>query len=197
MNPGDVVWLSRRKKIAEGGWTHLGRLRVQLMEELVAKGIFFSSCFLRSLYSILILSINWGLLGLMTLPTQPHFLWITQFPLFTLADEDKIHLSRGRYSSTHHPFTAPMYEDLADLKAGKVDGVRGQHYDLVLDGQEIGGGSVRIHDVKLQEWVMKEVLQLDEQEMSRFDHLLRALKCGAPPHGGLALGESPFFLFVS
>lgn len=163
MNPGDVVWLSRRKKIAEGGWTHLGRLRVQLMEELVAK-------------------------GLMTLPTQPHFLWITQFPLFTLADEDKIHLSRGRYSSTHHPFTAPMYEDLADLKAGKVDGVRGQHYDLVLDGQEIGGGSVRIHDVKLQEWVMKEVLQLDEQEMSRFDHLLRALKCGAPPHGGLALG---------
>ncbi|KGB77211.3 hypothetical protein CNBG_3049 [Cryptococcus deuterogattii R265] len=163
VNPGDVVWLSRRKKIAEGGWTHLGRLRVQLMEELVAK-------------------------GLMTLPTQPHFLWITQFPLFTLADEDKIHLSRGRYSSTHHPFTAPMYEDLADLKAGKVDGVRGQHYDLVLDGQEIGGGSVRIHDVKLQEWVMKEVLQLDEQEMSRFDHLLRALKCGAPPHGGLALG---------
>ncbi|OXB34328.1 aspartate-tRNA ligase [Cryptococcus neoformans] len=163
VNPGDVVWLSRRKKIAEGGWTHLGRLRVQLMETLVAK-------------------------GLMTLPTQPHFLWITQFPLFTLADKDKIHLSRGRYSSTHHPFTAPMYEDLADLKAGKVDSVRGQHYDLVLDGQEIGGGSVRIHDARLQEWVMKEVLQLDEQEMGRFDHLLRALKCGAPPHGGLALG---------
>lgn len=163
VNPGDVIWLSRRKKIAEGGWTHLGRLRVQLMEALVAK-------------------------GLMTLPTQPHFLWITQFPLFTLADEDKIHLSRGRYSSTHHPFTAPMYEDLADLKAGKIEGVRGQHYDLVLDGQEIGGGSVRIHDARLQEWVMKEVLQLDEQEMGRFDHLLRALKCGAPPHGGLALG---------
>lgn len=126
----------------------------------------------------------------MTLPTQPHFLWITQFPLFTLADKDKIHLSRGRYASTHHPFTAPMYEDLADLKAGKVDSVRGQHYDLVLDGQEIGGGSVRIHDARLQEWVMKEVLQLDEQEMGRFDHLLRALKCGAPPHGGLALGKS-------
>lgn len=144
--------------------------------------------------------LNMGLLGLMTLPTQPHFLWITQFPLFTLADEDKIHLSRGRYSSTHHPFTAPMYEDLADLKAGKIDGVRGQHYDLVLDGQEIGGGSVRIHDARLQEWVMKEVLQLDEQEMGRFDHLLRALKCGAPPHGGLALGESfnpiPFHVYI-
>ncbi|WVQ80443.1 aspartate-tRNA ligase [Cryptococcus sp. DSM 104549] len=163
VQPGDVVWLSRRKKIAEGGWTHLGRLRVQLMEQLVAK-------------------------GLMTLPTQPHFLWITQFPLFTLADEDKLHLARGRYSSTHHPFTAPMFEDLADLKAGKVEGVRGQHYDLVLDGQEVGGGSVRIHDVKLQEWVMKEVLQLEEGEMARFEHLLKALRCGAPPHGGIALG---------
>ncbi|WWD22322.1 aspartate-tRNA ligase [Kwoniella shandongensis] len=163
VKPGDVIWLSRRKKIAEGGWTHLGRLRVQLMESLVAK-------------------------GLMTLPTTPHFLWITQFPLFTLADEDKSFLAHGRYSSTHHPFTAPMWEDLKDLTEGKVEGVRGQHYDLVLDGQEVGGGSVRIHDVELQEWVMREVLQLDEQEISRFDHLLKALRCGAPPHGGLALG---------
>lgn len=188
VNPGDVVWLSRRKKIAEGGWTHLGRLRVQLMETLVAKGIVFF--LLRSVLFEVCTEKNENVLGLMTLPTQPHFLWITQFPLFTLADKDKIHLSRGRYASTHHPFTAPMYEDLADLKAGKVDSVRGQHYDLVLDGQEIGGGSVRIHDARLQEWVMKEVLQLDEQEMGRFDHLLRALKCGAPPHGGLALGKS-------
>ncbi|OCF33078.1 aspartate-tRNA ligase [Kwoniella heveanensis BCC8398] len=163
VKPGDVIWLSRRKKIAEGGWTHLGRLRIQLMEALVAK-------------------------GLMTLSPRPHFLWITQFPLFTLADEDKSHLSKGRYASTHHPFTAPMFEDLEDLKAGKVEGVRGQHYDLVLDGQEIGGGSVRIHDAEFQEWIMKEVLQLDDQEKSRFDHLLKALKCGAPPHGGIALG---------
>ncbi|WRT63567.1 aspartate-tRNA ligase [Kwoniella shivajii] len=160
---GDVVWVSRRKKVAEGGWTHLGRLRVQIMELSVAK-------------------------GLMTLPSEPHFLWITQFPLFTMADEDKAHLSKGRYASTHHPFTAPMFEDMNDLKNGKVDGVRGQHYDLVLNGQEIGGGSVRIHDVDLQEWVMKEVLQLDEQEIGRFDHLLKALRCGAPPHGGIALG---------
>lgn len=98
--------------------------------------------------------------GAMTLPDTPHFLWITQFPLFTLADEDKAALARGRWSSSHHPFTAPMAEDLADLKAGKVAGVRGQHYDLVLNGQEIGGGSVRIHDARLQEYVMKEVLQV-------------------------------------
>jgi hypothetical protein len=185
--------------------------------------------------------------GLATLPSTPHFLWITQFPLFTHADEDKSFLSRGRWASSHHPFTAPMWEDLADLKMGKVEGVRGQHYDLVLNGQEIGGGSVRIHDPKLQEYVMREVLQvslrydqsymfssismptgahrcpwvptgahwfrsdtnreappngwmipcdlliplaqLTPEEMGRFSHLLQALKCGAPPHGGIALGE--------
>ena len=59
----------------------------------------------------------------MTLPTQPHFLWITQFPLFTQADEDKDVLSKGRKASTHHPFTAPMWEDLNDLMEGKADKV--------------------------------------------------------------------------
>lgn len=62
-------------------------------------------------------------LGLYTLPTQPHFLWVTQFPLFTRADEDKEHLAKGRWSATHHPFTAPMFEDLEDLKQGKVESV--------------------------------------------------------------------------
>jgi len=124
-----------------------------------------------------------------TLPTEPHFLWITNFPLFTKADEDKSFLSKGRWASTHHPFTAPVAEDMALLEKGEVESVRGQHYDLVLDGQEIGGGSVRIHDAELQEYVMREVLQLDEEEMGRFGHLLKALRCGAPPHGGMALGE--------
>lgn len=164
VQPGDIVWLSRRPKIAEGGWTNLGRLRVQIMEDRVDK-------------------------GLVTLPSEPHFLWVTGFPLFTKADEDKDFLSRGRWASTHHPFTAPVAEDLAELERGEVARVRGQHYDLVLDGQEIGGGSVRIHDAKLQEYVMREVLQLDDQEVDRFSHLLQALKCGAPPHGGIALGE--------
>lgn len=99
----------------------------------------------------------------MELPKESNFLWITQFPLFTRADPDKEHLSKGRYAATHHPFTAPMLEDLADLKAGKVGAVRGQHYDLVLDGQEIGGGSVRVHDAGLQEYILKEVLQVRGQ----------------------------------
>ena len=113
---------------------------------------------------------------------EPHFLWITEFPLFTHADEDKEFLAKGRWSSTHHPFTAPMWEDMENLKAGKEDmviiplhpitslrlmhttsnQVRGQHYDLVLNGMEIGGGSVRIHDATLQEYVLKEVLEVSQ-----------------------------------
>jgi aspartyl-tRNA synthetase len=68
--------------------------------------------------------------GAHTLSTQPHFLWVTQFPLFTRADEDKEHLANGRWSATHHPFTAPMLEDLEDLKKGKVDAVRRITYTL-------------------------------------------------------------------
>ena len=111
--------------------------------------------------------------GVVSLALTPHFLWITQFPLFTLADPDKSHLSKGRYASTHHPFTAPMWEDLADLKAGRVEGVRGQHYDLVLNGQEVGGGSVRVHDAGLQECIMREVLQVSLWHEHVFSYLSR------------------------
>jgi aspartyl-tRNA synthetase len=109
-------------------------------------------------------------------PAEPHFLWVTHF------------LSKGRWASTHHPFTAPVAADLPALESGDVARVRGQHYDLVLNGAEVGGGSVRIHDPELQKYVMREVLKLDEGEMGRFAHLLRALECGAPPHGGIAIG---------
>ncbi|KAH9943112.1 tRNA synthetases class II-domain-containing protein [Epithele typhae] len=105
------------------------------------------------------------------------------FPLFTRADADKDFLAHGRWSATHHPFTAPMAEDVALLRAGDVAAVRGQHYDLVLNGVEVGGGSVRIHDAALQTHVMRDVLQLTEEELVRFGHLLHALTCGAPPHG--------------
>jgi len=95
------------------------------------------------------------------LPSTPHFLWVTEFPLFSCRDEDKEFLTRGRrWSSTHHPFTAPMYEDLPALYAGDYGRVRGQHYDIVLNGVEIGGGSVRIHDPEMQEYVFQNVLQV-------------------------------------
>ncbi|KZT32123.1 hypothetical protein SISSUDRAFT_1067175 [Sistotremastrum suecicum HHB10207 ss-3] len=159
----DVIYLSRRATIPRGGWTELGRLRAQI-------GSFSEST--------------------QSLPSQdrPYFLWVTEFPLFTKSDEDKDFLARGRWSSTHHPFTAPMWEDMEALSEGRVEEVRGQHYDLVLNGVEIGGGSVRIHDPKMQEYIMVDVLQLSISERESFDHLLQALRSGAPPHGGIALG---------
>ncbi|CAD6893023.1 unnamed protein product [Tilletia laevis] len=175
------LFVSARSTPAEGGSTLLGDLRLRLSAALDGR-------------------------GLLALSTKPHFLWVTEFPLFTLADEDKDELSRGRWSSSHHPFTAPMAEDLPHLLdvmktssvgAGRTSvtdqkqilgAIRGQHYDLVLDGQEIGGGSVRIHDAELQERILRQVLQLTDDEVSRFGHLLDALKSGAPPHGGIALG---------
>ena len=100
-------------------------------------------------------------IGELVLPSTPHFLWVTEFPLFSYCDEDKEFLTRGRrWSSTHHPFTAPMYEDLPALYAGDYGRVRGQHYDIVLNGVEIGGGSVRIHDPEMQEYVFQNVLQV-------------------------------------
>ncbi|KAG9002821.1 hypothetical protein FRB94_003624 [Tulasnella sp. JGI-2019a] len=160
---GDVVWMSIRNAQVNGGSTALGRHRLAL-SELSQK--------------------QFGL----ALPTSPHFLWITEFPLFTNeADADSI-AAPGAWSSSHHPFTAPMYEDLPHLKAGNYAEVRGQHYDLVLNGTEVAGGSVRIHDADVQEWIMRDVLKLSEVQISSFSHLLHALRCGAPPHGGIAIG---------
>lgn len=163
VSSGDTIWLSRRRKIPEGGSTALGRLRTRISELAHARGDYVP-------------------------PTIPHFLWVTEFPLFTRADPDKEFLARGRWSSTHHPFTAPMWQDIEAMYAGRIDQVRGQHYDLVLNGVEIGGGSVRVHDAAMQEYIFSQVLQLSDAEKSSFDHLLHALKCGAPPHGGIALG---------
>ncbi|KAI6106741.1 tRNA synthetases class II-domain-containing protein [Pisolithus croceorrhizus] len=123
-----------------------------------------------------------------TPPTTPHFLWVTEFPLFTKADPDKNFLAHGRWSSTHHPFTAPMWQDIEAMYAGRVSQVRGQHYDLVLNGVEIGGGSVRVHDAAMQDYIFTQVLQLTDSEKATFEHLLHALRCGAPPHGGIAIG---------
>ncbi|KAG8929871.1 hypothetical protein FRC02_004965 [Tulasnella sp. 418] len=162
LEPGDFVFLTKGGSKVEQGATALGRLRLRLSEIAQQK------------YNL-------------TLTTAPHFLWVTEFPLFTY-DEDKDFIAKGRYSSSHHPFTAPMWQDIPLLKEGRFEAVRGQHYDLVLNGVEVAGGSVRIHDPVLQEYIMKSVLQLTDSEMASFDHLLHALKCGAPPHGGIAIG---------
>ncbi len=121
--------------------------------------------------------------GRLAIPAnQWNFLWVIDFPLMTLDEETK------RFVATHHPFTAPVPEDipLLDTEPQKV---RGQHYDVVLNGMEIGGGSIRIHQPALQEKVFKDVLKIPADVVeSRFGYLLRAFKYGAPPHGGIAFG---------
>lgn len=180
------LFVATRKHPFAGGSTSLGDLRNALLLHLRRAG---------------------------HLPQQDddRFLWITQFPLFTRSDGDKEHLAQGRWSSTHHPFTAPVEADLDRLQAvlqnhsplqhgelGRRSGheafdkvlaeCKGQHYDLVLNGVEVGGGSVRIHSAQLQRLVFQSALQLREAEMAQFNHLLQALQSGAPPHAGIALG---------
>ena len=115
-------------------------------------------------------------------PNQWDFFWVIEFPLMVYDDEE------GRYVSAHHPFTAPVIEDLKYLDEDPKK-VRGQHYDLVLNGMELGGGSIRIHQPDLQQKVFEEVLQLPKDVIEdRFGYIVNAFRYGAPPHGGIALG---------
>ena len=114
-------------------------------------------------------------------PFDFRFLWVTEFPLLEYSEED------GRFYAMHHPFTAPMDEDLQylDSDPGRV---RAKAYDIVLNGTELGGGSIRIHDNKIQS-KMFSVLGLSEEEAKeKFGYLLEAFRYGVPPHGGLAFG---------
>jgi aspartyl-tRNA synthetase len=121
--------------------------------------------------------------GKLTIPAnQWNFLWVIDFPLMTYDAEAK------RFVATHHPFTSPVPEDVALLDSDPQK-VRGQHYDVVLNGMELGGGSIRIHQPALQEKVFKDVLKIPADVVeSRFGYLLRAFRYGAPPHGGIAFG---------
>jgi aspartyl-tRNA synthetase len=109
------------------------------------------------------------------------FIWVTDFPLLEFDDD------ANRYVAMHHPFTAPVEEDV-DFLESEPDRVRAQSYDIVLNGQEIGGGSVRIHRSDLQKRMFNR-LSLDPNEVhQKFGFLVEALEYGAPPHGGIALG---------
>jgi aspartyl-tRNA synthetase len=107
--------------------------------------------------------------------------WVVDFPSFLWDEEEK------RWAANHHPFTAPRDEDLALLESEPAK-VHAKAYDLVMNGYEIGGGSIRIHDPEVQSRLFKVLGMSDEQARSRFGFLLDALKYGAPPHGGIALG---------
>ena len=110
------------------------------------------------------------------------FLWVVDFPLLSFDKE------QNRWYSSHHPFTAPVAEDVPFLKS-EPKKVRGQHYDVVVNGVELGGGSIRIHRPDVQKTIFEEVLQIPpEMVTARFGYMLEAFRYGAPPHGGIALG---------
>jgi aspartyl-tRNA synthetase len=115
------------------------------------------------------------------LNTDFAFVWVVDFPLFKYNDEEK------RWDSEHHPFTSPSPDSLEALESDPGQ-VKSRSYDLVLNGNEIGSGSIRIHDQKLQERVFKIIGINEEQARKRFGFLLEAFQFGAPPHGGVAFG---------
>ena len=142
----------------ERACTILGRVRLDAAQLLVKRGL---------------LSID---------ATDYKFLWVIEFPLMIFDEEE------GRFVSSHHPFTAPVPEDVPLLDSDPK-AVRGQHYDLVLNGVELGGGSIRIHQPDLQKKVFEDVLQIPKDVVeSRFGYMLKAFEYGAPPHGGIAFG---------
>ncbi|MDP0495621.1 MAG: aspartate--tRNA ligase [Verrucomicrobiota bacterium JB024] len=113
---------------------------------------------------------------------QYNFLWVVDFPLM-LFDEEA-----GRYVASHHPFTAPVPEDVDKLDTDPKN-IRSQAYDVVLNGSELGGGSIRIHQPELQNKILRDVLGMSEEIVeTRFGYMLKAFHYGAPPHGGIALG---------
>ncbi len=121
--------------------------------------------------------------GKLVIPTDRFdFLWVIDFPLLSFDKE------QNRWYSSHHPFTAPIADDIQFLKSDPKK-VRGQHYDIVVNGVELGGGSIRIHQPDVQKTVFEEVLQIPPAETQlRFGYMLEAFRYGAPPHGGIALG---------
>ena len=118
------------------------------------------------------------------------FLWVTDFPLMQWSAEE------NKWNAVHHPFTRPKTEDVPLLEAKKFDEVRAEAYDVVLNGVEIGGGSIRIHEPALQEEMFAALGIGPDEQQTMFGHLLSAFKLGAPPHGGIAMGVDRLVMLI-
>ena len=119
-----------------------------------------------------------------------NFLWVTDFPLFEWSPDE------NKWNAMHHPFTRPKAEDMPLFDAKKFPQVRAEAYDVVLNGVEIGGGSIRIYEPPLQEKMFEALGITAEAQQAQFGHLLRALRLGAPPHGGIAFGFDRLVMLI-
>jgi aspartyl-tRNA synthetase len=165
LQDGDLVIIQARNDVPfSGGSTPIGNLRLAIQKYAVKQ-------------------------GLIEPPQGFNFVWITDFPLFSPSSETEPGQGGSAgISSTHHPFTAPKTAEDVDLLLTDPLSAKADHYDLVVNGVELGGGSRRIHNTKMQEFVMREVLKMSDERMKDFAHLLEVLRAGCPPHAGIALG---------
>jgi len=149
-----------RRKAAEAIYTSAGAIRLALAQKYKEKHGAFNKTASANDY---------------------RFLWVTDFPMFEFDDKD------GRWNAAHHPFTSPHEEDFGKLLSDP-GGVRALAYDIVLNGTELGSGSIRIHRQDIQKQIFNALGMTDEEARSRFGFFLEALEYGTPPHGGIALG---------
>jgi aspartyl-tRNA synthetase len=131
------------------------------------------------------------LLDLVRDSKELRFLWVTDFPLLAFDPAEQ------KWNAMHHPFTRPKSEDVGLLEAGDLAKVRAEAYDVVLNGVEIGGGSIRIHEQDLQAKLFQVLGINPEQQQRLFGHLLKAFTYGAPPHGGIALGVDRLVMLIA
>jgi aspartyl-tRNA synthetase len=119
-----------------------------------------------------------------------HLLWVTEFPLLEFDEEEQ------RFTAKHHPFTMPVEEDIPLLES-QPEKVRAKAYDIIMNGVELGGGSIRIHSTELQEAMLKVLGFTQEQALERFGFLLEAFQYGTPPHGGIAYGLDRLIMLLA
>ena len=131
------------------------------------------------------------LLGFTTKSDALNFLWVVDFPLLAFSPEE------NKWVAVHHPFTRPKAEDMALMEKGDYAAVRAVAYDVVLNGVELGGGSIRIHERELQSRLFDVLGVNSEEQAHKFGHLLKAFSFGAPPHGGIALGLDRMVMLIA